>query len=138
MHNTIKVLIVIGLFFIGLGMAGIKVFERNSKQKMQDEINHQVVELNKHLPKKLDSVVTMTAVEYDGKVLRYTAKLDFGVDLSEAMKQRIRDYVTTYTCKNVPKELFRLNLNMAYKIDYTPYGTPPQTLEINIPAGSCL
>lgn len=138
MHNTLKVLILIGLIFIGLGSVGIKVFDRNSKQKMQAEITREVTEINKKLPQKIDSVVTMTSVEYDGNVLRFNSKLDFGVDLSAAMKERIREFAVTYTCKNIPKELFKLNLNMAYRIEYTPYGSLPQEMVIDIPAAKCL
>jgi hypothetical protein len=129
---------IIGAIVIVLAIPAIiqKVMFRDKPDAKKQALVNLAAEQNASVPKKLDSVTTLTRVEYDDPVWRVHYTLSPAAQIDPYSQAIYRDRAIKEICGGSTRQLLVQKITIEYLYTYTD-SAGEQKMRITIPPGSC-
>lgn len=114
-----------------------KIMLPDPKAAVAAQMNSVVAEANRGLPRKIDSVTTLTKAEFDNNVYRIHYTMDRGANVDPSRQQTYQSLAVKQICGSNMKLILDNRITIEFLYTFNPDGLADQHMTVAVPPGSC-
>jgi hypothetical protein len=133
--RVIKILVaIVAVLAVSKGVQYVMVGDdrTNARKALTKAAN----DANAQLPKKMDDVITMTQVDFDGKIWRMHYSVDPRTTLDVASKDKFQQLALAQVCGGESKRILKQNITIEFVYHHTD-SNGAQRMTLSLPPNSC-
>lgn len=132
MNRAIKIVAAVAIV-IAVPKVVQKIMLPDQKSALAAQMKSVVAEANRGLPRKIDSVTTLTKAEFDDNVYRIHYAMDRGANVDPAQQQTYQSLAVRQICGSNMKMILDNRITIEFLYTYN----ADQQMTISVPPGSC-